>query len=496
MSTRRVVVDDADSRIQYSGSWFTQAGQNSLGNDGPTYLGSQHGLKGNGGFTFTFDGTSIELFGTNGQVPASDGYDPKWGCKVDGESVSSRSGSSEAENNWPLCGRDGLSAGTHQLSVDVQGSGQGTFWFDRLMYTPSGSPPSGSVMWVDATKDSAFQYDNTWHSSGVMVTAVNGGAVSFSFTGSGLTWVGEVPDHSEMSPASLTYAIDGGNAATVKMVGKANENSPTQHNHVFFSTPDISPGSHTIKVTYNGNSNTPLTAGYVYVQNQVTQSGSSSPPAAAPAGSDSSQSSTSPSQSDSHSSVSASGASSASSPASSAAHISPSFNSTWSSNSTSSVSSQALASGSALSPQGATSLSGPSSPPIGSNLTTPSHGSESPAHSTSPWIIVAGVLGGIVLILLILLFFFMRRRRQRRLPLASNVGNLTPFTARNPPTYNDSMVKLVSSTNNLPLNNESESVPSDQTTVEDSLEVKTAAGPSSDSRHAVVSLGAPPSYTK
>ncbi|KAG6852089.1 hypothetical protein C0991_003239, partial [Blastosporella zonata] len=183
MSTRRVVIDDADSSIQYSGSgWFTAPGQDSLGDDGPTYLGSQHGLKGNGGFTITFEGTSIELYGTNGQVASSGAYDPKWGCSVDGNAVSGRSGSSDAENNWPLCARDGLNAGTHQLVVTVEGSGEGTFWFDRLMYPPSGTPPTGSVLWVDATEDSAFEYDSTWHSSGVMVTAVLGGSVSFSFT--------------------------------------------------------------------------------------------------------------------------------------------------------------------------------------------------------------------------------------------------------------------------------------------------------------------------
>ncbi|KAG6908792.1 hypothetical protein DXG01_003321 [Tephrocybe rancida] len=510
MSTRRVVIDDADSRIQYSGSWFTAAGQDSLGDDGPTYLGSQHGLKGDGSFTFTFEGTSIELYGTNGQIPASGGYDPKWGCHVDGEAVSGRSGSSEATNNWPLCSRDGLSAGTHKLVVDVEGLGQGTFWFDRLMYTPSGSPPSESVLWVDATTDSAFQYDSTWHSSGVMVTAVHGGSVSFSFTGSGLAWVGEIPDQSDMSPASLTYTIDGGNAATVNMVAKASENSPTQRNHVLFSTPDIASGSHTLKVTYNGNSNTPLTAGYVYVRDQATRA-VSSPPPTSDSDSSSGQASNSSNQSPSPSGVSSgsgsgsgSSSTSPSSPQNSnsaSSSSSPSLNS----HSFNSTSSPALVSGSTVSSQQATA-SGSLATPIGSNpATPPSQQPGSGAHSTNIWIIIVGVLGGIILILL-LLFFFMRRRRRRQLlakPATSAEGNLTPFTsdARTPPIYNDSMAKLIDnpSRSSLHSNGSEASLglsqdPGAQAPL--TTEIKRAAGPSGHIRDTILSLGAPPSYTQ
>ncbi|KAG6850565.1 hypothetical protein H0H93_011764 [Arthromyces matolae] len=519
MSTRRVVIDDADSSIQYYGSgWFTAAGDDSLGIDGPTYLGSQHGFKanGNGGFTFTFVGTSVELYGTNGQVPYNDGYDPKWGCRVDGQAFSPPGGSSDAENNWPLCATDGLSEGTHQLVIDVTGVGDGTFWFDRLMYTPSGSTPSNAVMWVDATRDSAFQYDNTWHSASAMVTAVNGGSVTFGFTGTALTWVGEIPGSSDISPASLTYTIDGSNSVTVPMVGKPSEDAPTQKNHVYFTTANFASGSHTIKVTYDGDQKTPLTADYVYVRNggsssssSTSASGASSVSGSSSSGqsSNSNQSPSSPvgassSSSQIVSSPSVSGlasltnSSSISSPSNSTSS-SQSFNST-SSNSSSSHMSSILAGGETESPQQVTVTSGPLATSVsGTNNAAPSAAT---SHSTNPWIFVAAACAGIVLILLLLFFFVMRRRRRRQNNLLTT-GNTddttpTPFPVRIPPTYNDPVTKIKADGSSF--------MAGDSATTDDSTE-STMSVEHADEKRAIGrytslpqlrrSLEAPPSYT-
>jgi hypothetical protein len=60
MVTRRVVVDDTDSGIQYTpaDSWFAAKGQNQiLGNFGPPFLNTSHGLGyGNGSLAYTFTG--------------------------------------------------------------------------------------------------------------------------------------------------------------------------------------------------------------------------------------------------------------------------------------------------------------------------------------------------------------------------------------------------------------------------------------------------------
>ncbi|KAG6913468.1 hypothetical protein DXG01_006656 [Tephrocybe rancida] len=272
MSTRRVVIDDADLRIKYTGSgWFISKGNDAIGIQGPTYLGSQHAFKsGQGVITFTFEGTSIEVYGTNGQVPFGAQYDPKWGCFVDGQAVSSRSGSSDVENNWPICATDALSAGEHTLVVDITAEEDGTFYFDRLMYTPSGGIPDGSVMWI-AFSDPALVYDNNWIPGLSRFTNVHGATVSLSFTGSSFTLVGEILVNFSKSPASLSYSIDGGSTVTVPMAGTSS--SILQSNHVWFSTSDFSSGSHTIKVTYNGNNDIPLSLAYVYLGNSKITTG-------------------------------------------------------------------------------------------------------------------------------------------------------------------------------------------------------------------------------
>ena len=60
MAARQVIVDDTDSGIQYIpvGSWHLVIGQNEdLGNLGPPFLNTSHGLgSGNGSLTYTFTG--------------------------------------------------------------------------------------------------------------------------------------------------------------------------------------------------------------------------------------------------------------------------------------------------------------------------------------------------------------------------------------------------------------------------------------------------------
>jgi len=60
MATRRVVVDDTDSGIQYTpaNSWVPAIGQyENLGNFGPPFLSTSHGLGlPNGGLAYTFSG--------------------------------------------------------------------------------------------------------------------------------------------------------------------------------------------------------------------------------------------------------------------------------------------------------------------------------------------------------------------------------------------------------------------------------------------------------
>jgi hypothetical protein len=54
-----IIIDDMDPNIQYSGPWFT--GQNSqltIGNHGPPFQNTLHGVNANASFSYSFSGMS------------------------------------------------------------------------------------------------------------------------------------------------------------------------------------------------------------------------------------------------------------------------------------------------------------------------------------------------------------------------------------------------------------------------------------------------------
>ena len=62
-SSRQIVVDDNDSRIFYSSSFFVDSNgtMDSQGNFGPTLKSTLHGTNGTGSFQFRFSGQSFQL---------------------------------------------------------------------------------------------------------------------------------------------------------------------------------------------------------------------------------------------------------------------------------------------------------------------------------------------------------------------------------------------------------------------------------------------------
>ena len=55
MTTRRVIVDDTDSGIQYTGSWFQANGQkDNIGTFGPPFQGTLHGVNEDASLAYTF----------------------------------------------------------------------------------------------------------------------------------------------------------------------------------------------------------------------------------------------------------------------------------------------------------------------------------------------------------------------------------------------------------------------------------------------------------
>ena len=60
MASRKVVLDDSDQRIKYSGNWFTKEGSpSSSAWTGPVFQNTLHGVIGDGSMSFLFNGESI-----------------------------------------------------------------------------------------------------------------------------------------------------------------------------------------------------------------------------------------------------------------------------------------------------------------------------------------------------------------------------------------------------------------------------------------------------
>ena len=201
MTSRWVVVDDTDSAITYTGSWFADQGSlDNIGNFGAPYLSTSHGINSTGSFSYIFTGMRLCLFIAGGNVfdacvetgsrvliTGSSGPDTptsvSWECVVDNGSPSNISVSG-AENNLRLCEQDGLSDAPHVLTVNVQATNGATFWLDYVKYLPSASTPGleNAAISIDST-DPDLNFQGWTQFSPGFETSATGSKLSFNFIG-------------------------------------------------------------------------------------------------------------------------------------------------------------------------------------------------------------------------------------------------------------------------------------------------------------------------
>ncbi|KAH9480158.1 hypothetical protein JR316_0006755 [Psilocybe cubensis] len=417
---RAIIIDDTDSRIQYSGSGWspTKGGQDNLGNFGAPYKDTLHGTNVDGSLSFSFTGTKVTVFGTNNLRNDSGVLDPTWECFIDNNSIGNTPAFQFPENNWIFCEADGLSDGPHILTVNASVKKGQTFWFDDIQYVPSSSVSLDNTEIVVNNQDSAIQYGNGWVSLGNNANATQNtnSIFTFNFVGVSLSWYSFIPTEYPHGASLASYSVDG-QASTQFSIGPA-QGSTTVYNQILFETPQYSMGPHQIVVTYHGSSSTtPLALDFMIVQNGTSPV--SGTPAPAP-----SHSPSSPFSSSSSSSTSTSSSSSFSSSF-------PQF-----------PSSPTIAS---LSFTTATSSSPSSSVSLTSSGDTNSAGSR---FSSNVGAITGGVVGGIVLIIMaILAVIYFRRwdRKQRSTALYNHTGQesgnavdpfqLTPSLWSSPASY-------------------------------------------------------------
>ncbi|KDR81286.1 hypothetical protein GALMADRAFT_153511 [Galerina marginata CBS 339.88] len=408
--TRWVIVDDTDSKIQYSGAWFQARGTlDNLGNFGAPFLGTSHGINANGSLSYTFSGSRVIVYGTSKvEQSGANGHDPSWACSVDGVSIPAKDAIDFSENNWILCEADSLSDGQHTVKVlGTVLNPSNTFWFDHFNYVPSSSVSLDNVALFVDSSDSAIQYGSGWGPLRDIaeMTQQNGAKATFDFTGVQLSWVSMIPgDDVPGAQTSATYSIDGGTPVSFLLAGLT-AGAMEPYNQIFFQTPQLSPGKHHLEVVHGGNGQTtPLSLDYLVIQN-----------APVPAGSSSTTRTSGTSVSSGSSSSSASSTASAGSSMTTSG--TPAGGSTTGVSTSSSGDTSGLPNNTAL-------------PNTSTGLRSPTTKSKAPIGA-----IAGGVVGGVIVIVaLVALFLFLRRRGRKQenavdyRPVASP-STVEPFNA-------------------------------------------------------------------
>ena len=88
-----------------------------------------------------------------------------------------------------------------------------------------------------------------------------------NYSGTSISWYGDIPAEWNGNSTTGTWVVDN-NPSQVFVLKGHGTNAVTQYNQKFFETPVYPYGSHTLTVTYNGDSaKTPLVLGYLAIQN-------------------------------------------------------------------------------------------------------------------------------------------------------------------------------------------------------------------------------------
>ncbi|PPQ65172.1 hypothetical protein CVT24_011035 [Panaeolus cyanescens] len=251
---RWIVVDNADSGLSYSGAWSSVSGApyDPHGNFGRTYRTNLQSLtSGQGTISYTFQGTSGRVYGTNNIEERNGNIDPTWSCALDGRPLQMPNSFPYAENNWILCEFSGVSDGTHTITITARSNGR-AFLFDYFIYTPSSSRTLTNVVTGVGWRDSAVQYDSGWDQWGGagFQGKEPGGTLTFPFYGTGITFMGLTPIEGAPGETEAEYFIDSQSPVRFTVPGR----DVTTHFHrVFFRSGSVPLGHHTLTVVYRGN---------------------------------------------------------------------------------------------------------------------------------------------------------------------------------------------------------------------------------------------------
>lgn len=264
MSFRRLIIDDADPAMVYSGSWTTGTTLSSTSNE---YNSTYHRSGTNGDSVFiTFEGTSIEIFasldtvrtkGTPGPLFRLDNGPP---TRLNETGVIQLGIPNGIEPHIVVMRYNNLIQARHTLNITVdQVSNNGPFfYFDYVAITTNNLDASGYVIVDD--RDGGWTYTGgSWGQNGVQEEfqgttmqpprGANTGSATYKFNGTDLTVYGTAGP-SGTTTAQIGFAIDG----NAQQSYSAPANAPAIFHIPWLRANSLEPREHTLTMTQLGDS--------------------------------------------------------------------------------------------------------------------------------------------------------------------------------------------------------------------------------------------------
>ncbi|KAF8880045.1 hypothetical protein BD779DRAFT_1108310 [Infundibulicybe gibba] len=278
---RRVIVDDADPQIQFSSEWLASDGDedpNPNGTSGHPFQNTTHVSPWyiDSNLSFQFQGSSPQVFGV-ANVHAQSHYE----CFLDGISIPQPPGSdvyTGSEHSLLCDGTQFTEGKEYTLTLNTTGYASGpVVWIDYITYIPSSVPVGSATTLVDRLDPAIVYSPGDWTIANASLslarsTQASGSRLTFNFTGTSVSWVGYTPQTASNESTNATYSIDGEGPQLFRLDASPFANLSNQ---VFFTSPNLSSGSHSLTVIYGGdNTKVPLTLNHLVVTNASTSTSS------------------------------------------------------------------------------------------------------------------------------------------------------------------------------------------------------------------------------
>ncbi|KAJ6576057.1 hypothetical protein DFH09DRAFT_1150288 [Mycena vulgaris] len=244
-----VIVDDRDSLVQYIPGWRTH----DLGR--PVEFRSTTSSPGVTGdkAEFTFDGSSVSVFGTVG--PGTTGSSMTFSVDggPDGSYTVTPGNFNSTIHHQLFWSSPVLSEGLHTLLITSSQSGDELF-LDYLLYNTTST--AGKTIFVDDS-DSGVEYSSGWQLNNsdpyfqhtTHFSGSPGSWFSFTFEGTALSVHGPCTTGPQGEGFQASVVLDG---SSQNLTPPAQSSAITTFNNLLFTSPALSQGSHTINITVLG----------------------------------------------------------------------------------------------------------------------------------------------------------------------------------------------------------------------------------------------------